>query len=311
VNQRLLGPLFAVFVLSSTGCGQSTPAAVKLPAKDPGRYVERMTVGGFDRSYILRVPRAYDGTKPLPLVIVLHGWTASARIAEQATHMGEESDKEGFVMVAPDGVGSPQGWNAGFINLSGKQVDDVKFIDALLDKVESEVGIDTDRVFVAGHSNGAFLANLLAARLSTRVAAIASVAGTVGVPSKDGGFKIIDPAVGPVSVMLIHGKMDRMVQYASTDVALLHGVGAMESAKWWAKQDGCSLTPTESKSPNGYVVTDTFPGGKNGTEVTLVSISNGTHDWPGGISRDGPETKTGVNAASLIWDFFKSHPKVH
>jgi polyhydroxybutyrate depolymerase len=89
----------------------------------------------------------------------------------------------------------------------------------------------------------------------------------------------------------------------------LHDVGAMESAKWWATRDGCSITPSETTSPNGNVITDTFSGGKNGTEVTLISIANGVHDWPGGLTRQGPETTTGVNAADLIWDFFVAHPK--
>jgi polyhydroxybutyrate depolymerase len=271
--------------------------------------VERLVSGGIDRSYILRVPRTYDATKPLPLVIVLHGWTSNARSAEIGTHMAEESEKNGFVMVAPDGLGSPQGWNAGFIDLSGKAQDDVQFINALIDKVESEVGVDVDRVYVAGHSNGAFMAHFLAARLSSRLAAVAAVAGTVGVPDRDGGFKTIPEPSDPVSVLLIHGRKDPMVQYDSKSVALLHDVGALDSAKWWAKRDGCSLTPAETTSLNGNVVTDTFSGGKNGAEVTLISIANGVHDWPGGIGRDGPETTTGVNASDLIWDFFKAHPK--
>ena len=310
VTHRALGFFAALFVLSSIGCAQTpTPTAIKLPAKDPGRYVESLSSGGLNRSYILRVPKAYDGTKALPLVIVLHGWTSNAKAAETSTRMGEESDLNGFVMVAPDGLGAPQGWNAGFIDLSGKKQDDVAFIDALIDRVESEVGIDPDRVFVAGHSNGAFLAHFLGARLSNRIAAIAAVAGTIGVPSKDGGFKTIPEPGGPISVLLIHGKRDPMVQYDSHSTALLHAVGAMDSAKWWAQHDGCIMTPTETTGGNGNVITDTFTGGKNGTEVTLLSIGNGLHDWPGGYSRDGLESTTGVNAADLIWAFFKSHPR--
>ncbi len=300
----------------SFGCSQTlSPSSHKLPSKEPGRYVEKMDSGGIGRSYILRVPKAYDASKPLPLVIVLHGWTASAVLAEAYTGMGAESDREGFIMVAPDGLGSNgmQGWNAGFIDLSGKGADDVAFINSLIDKVVGEVGVDPDRIFIAGHSNGAFMANYLGAKLSKRIAAIGSVAGTVGVPDPEstGGYKMIPQPSEPLSVILIHGKKDPMVQFEKNSQALLHDVPAMDSAKFWAKNDGCVLTPLETKSPNGNVVTTTFPNGKSGTEVTLVAIGNGVHDWPGGLNRRGQETTTGVNAADLIWKFFQTHPKRH
>ncbi len=291
------------------GCAQTKPAV--LPAKAPGRYFERFVSGGNNRSYILRVPRAYDGTRPLPLVVALHGWLESARVADESMRMGEESEKGGFVMVAPNGLGNPQGWNAGFIDLSGKHVDDVAFINALIDRVETEVGIDPDRVYVAGYSNGAFLAHLLGSRLAGRLAAIAAVAGTVGVVKDGGGYNTIPEPTAPISVLVVHGRQDRMVQYDSHSQALLRGVGALDSARWWAQRDGCTMTPSETVSSNRNVVTDTFSGGKNGTEVAFVSIVNGTHQWPGGLTDQGPETATGVNAADLVWNFFAAHPKHH
>lgn len=308
MSHRILG-LFAFCLVVTVGCSQTPPPVAKLPAKSPGRYVESLNRDGMTRTYILRVPKAYDATKPLPLVVALHGWMGRASDFELTSNMAQESEKEGFVMVAPNGAGNPQGWNAGFIDLSGKNLDDVKFIDELIDKVESEVGIDTDRVFVAGHSNGAFMAHFLGARLSTKLAAIAAVAGTIGVPVKDGGFNTIPEPVAPVSVLLIHGRQDRMVQYDSKSSALLHDVGALDSAKWWAKEDGCAPTPTETRSANANVVTDTFSGGRSGTEVVLISIANGVHDWPGRTTDEGVDTLTGVDAAQVIWDFFKTHPK--
>ncbi|RYG21176.1 hypothetical protein EON82_19290, partial [bacterium] len=179
-------------------------AAPQAPAKAPGRYVETLSSGGQARKFVLRVPKGYDGSKAVPVVMVLHGWTGSAEAAEQYTRMADKADKEGFVAVFPDGLGNEgfQGWNAGWINLTGVNPgpDDVSFLTSVLNQVEKEVNVDKSREYVVGHSNGAFMANLLGAKLGGRLAAIASMAGSVGLnPTKQ-----IPAPTAPISVMLLH-----------------------------------------------------------------------------------------------------------
>ncbi len=301
--------LFAA--LATLGCAPYSAPAGRIEYKSPGRYVETLSSGGLERKYILRIPKQFDGKSPMPVVVVLHGWTSDAASAEAYTRMGDESDKEGFIAVFPEGLGGKGflGWNAGFIDLSGQKQDDVAYISGLLDKVQTEVAVDPKRIYIAGHSNGAFLANYAASKLSKRIAAFASVAGTVGTPLSKNDVKNIPDPVAPVSALLIHGKQDPMVWYGEQVKALLMGVSAHDSAKWWSDRDGCSASPKTTTSSDGNVITDIYSGGKAGTEVELVSIVNGMHDWPGGITRNGDETKTGVNAADLIWAFFKAHPK--
>jgi polyhydroxybutyrate depolymerase len=272
-----------------------------------GRYVEKIPLGAISRSFILDVPASYRPNTPIPVVVVLHGWTATAALAEKYTGMQVEGESQGFVTVFPDGIG--KGWNAGYINLTGQNPNDVQFIGAVLDRVETELDIDKNREYVCGHSNGAFMANYLGAELSSRLAAIGSVAGTIGV--KD---KTIPAPDSPISVILIHGRQDSMVAYGPDSKALLRGVGAEKSAEWWAQMDGCSPAPATTATDNGNVVTELFSGGKGDAAVELVSIGNGSHSWPGGWQFDTNgkpvrETATGVDAADLIWKFFKAHPK--
>ena len=272
--------------------------------------MEHVKSGDLDRTFFLHVPPGYDGLKPIPVVVVLHGWTASAEMAEVYTRMAEEGDAKGFATAFPEGAGNAgaQGWNAGFMNLSGvNNIDDVGFIAKILDQVEGELNVNRKREYVCGHSNGAFLSNFIGSRLANRIAAIGSVAGTIGVGNKD-----IPEPVGPVSVILIHGKKDTMVAYGKGSHALLNGVGAEDSARWWAQRDGCSLVPAVTQNPN--VTYTLYSGGKSGTEVELVSIANGSHSWPGGYHFDDNhqpalETETGVSAADLLWSFFMAHPK--
>lgn len=300
-------PLFLIPLL--VACSPA-PASPTVAAKAPGRYVETIKVGQLDRRFVLRVPKGYDGSHSIPLVMVLHGWTSSADQAEQYTRMADKADREGFAAVFPDGLGNPgyQGWNAEFIDLTGKnRPDDVGFLTAVLDQTEREINVDRKREYVVGHSNGAFMANALGAHLAGRLAAIASVAGSVGLSSEQ---TIAKPAA-PLNVLLLHGTADRMVAYGPSDSALFKGVGARASAEWWAKADGCDVKPETAKT--GGVTVDRYLHGKDGTEVELVTVEGAPHDWWGGLRRSGERIVDvptyGAPVADLVWEFFKSHPK--
>ncbi|MGV3618821.1 MAG: alpha/beta hydrolase family esterase [Fimbriimonas sp.] len=306
-----LPSLLLVATWMSAGCTQPAPLVdvAALPQKAPGRYAYTIRSGGVDRTFAIRVPKAYDASRPLPLVVILHGWTMSGPLAETYTLMADTAEKEGFVLAAPDGLGSLKGWNAGFLDLSGKRADDVAFVSEVIEKTAKEVGIDRNRIYVAGHSNGAMLANLVGSRLADKIAAIGVVAGTIGLPQASGGTRTIPDPKNPLSVMLIHGRLDETVTYEPSRPGLLKGIGAPQSARWWAERIGALRAPVRDVGMDGRVVTETWKGGKNGAEVALVTIENGTHAWPGGFTNGGRETETGVDAAALLWRFFQAHPK--
>jgi hypothetical protein len=84
-------------------------------------------------------------------------------------------------------------------------IDDVGFIDALLDNLEGDLCIDRRRVHATGMSNGAELAHRLACDLSWRIASITPVAGTDNTTSC--------APTRPVPVMHIHGSADQNVPF--------------------------------------------------------------------------------------------------
>jgi polyhydroxybutyrate depolymerase len=276
----------------------------------PGRYEQTITVGGVGRHFILRIPASVDVTRPAPVVVVLHGWMLSGKIAESYTEMSEQADRSGFIVAFPDGLGSPKGWNAGFIDLSGKKGDDVGFISALLDKVESEARVDPDRLYVCGHSNGAFMAEAIGAKLGNRLAAIGIVAGTIGLsPFRGGPGNTIPNPVAPISEIEIHSRQDHMVAYDQSAHAAMRCVSATDGAKWWATRDGCNLTPVLHSNADHSIESALYKGGKRDTEVELVTLNRGSHDWPGGYGSSGQETDSGLDAAETLWDFFAAHPR--
>ena len=72
-----------------------------------------------------------------------------------------------------------QYWNVGSPGSSGNPVDDVGFIEALIDELANSYAINLDRVYATGMSNGGFMSFLLACQLSEKIAAVASVTGSM------------------------------------------------------------------------------------------------------------------------------------
>jgi len=79
-------------------------------------------------------------------------------------------------------------------------VDDVGFVEAVIDDVSEEHDVDERRIFAFGHSNGGMMSYRPARELADRVAAVAVVSGTLAletcVPEE------------PTSVLHVHGTVD-------------------------------------------------------------------------------------------------------
>lgn len=282
------------------------PTKPAAPVYGSGDHAETVDEGKVARGFTVRVPPNYDGKRLLPVVVLLHGWTSSAKRIETLTGMDKKSDAEGFLLIVPDGLGNPQGWNCGFFNLGGKDANDVKFISDALDAAGKKVKIDPRRVFVAGHSNGAMMAYTIGAKLSKRIAAIGVVSGTAGIDQ--GEFQSrVDPPTSPVSALIIHGLLDPTVPYNHGKALLQNCMSAPDSALFWARADGIESSPTRTTAANDNVEQLDWRG--DGVEVKLISIANGTHDWPGGVNWDGDEKSSGINATDQLWAFFAHHPK--
>ena len=277
--------------------------------RGPGRYVEKIKHFEVERDYILRVPQGYKSGDPTPVVIALHGLSGNMDYFSSSTKIEEVAEKEGFICVIPNGAPSNfRGWNTGFFAMAGSK-DDVGFITSVLDKVEKEFSTDKKRTFVFGHSNGAMMSYYLGGLMSDRFAAVAGIAGTIGIPKGATAIKAVPEPKVPISVLMIHGQKDKLVSYKPGDQAMLQCVGAEDGAKWWAKNCGCDEKAEVTELVKGLATLTSFGKGKDGTEVCLISTINGTHDVPGAYLGNGRETASGVDAIAEIWKFFKSHPR--
>jgi polyhydroxybutyrate depolymerase len=278
----------------------------------PGDHVLSLSVGGRERTYLLHLPPTYEGTHLLPLVIVLHGGGGNAPGAVQMTGFSQKADKEGFVVVYPNGSGRLKTrlltWNSG--NCCGyaldNDVDDVGFIRALIDELVKTRSIDPKRVYATGMSNGGMMTYRLGCELSDKLAAIAPVAGALNLES-------CAPAT-PVSVIIFHGTADEHVLYnggepiRKADVHRRVDKPVSSAVSFWATHDGCAATP--QRSEKGNIRTEIYGGGKDGSEVALYTVNGGGHAWPGGEAYLlGAEPTREISATDLMWDFFVRHPK--
>lgn len=284
------------------GCGRTTYA--------PGVSTEASIVhDGATRTFRVHVPSSYDENAATPVLLMFHGGFGSGRQLETSTGMSAIADREGFIAVYPDGTGGVRTWNGGACCGAAMRndVDDVGFVDALLDHLQSELCVDPARVFSSGMSNGAILSHRLACELSDRIVAIAPVAGTIGIDDCE--------PTRPVHVMQIHGTDDANVPWEG-------GVGCGASGA-----ESTSIPDTiagwQTRNACGDTTTETFAVG-NGTcagydaceaegDVWLCTIEGGGHSWPGTpreidlpeCSEDGPSSTT-FFASEAIWRFFST-----
>ncbi len=287
--------------------------AVAADPLGPGDHTRTLEIGGESRKYLVHVPPQPGSPKPLPVVLAFHGAFSNARQTVHLSGLSVKADSAGFLAVYPEGTGRIPTWNAG--NCCGsaqlKGIDDVAFVQAILDDLGGVAKIDKQRVFATGISNGAMLSYRLASELSDRIAAIAPVSGTMGTETCR--------PTRPVSVMHFHGTEDDFLPYnggrGHKSLPMLNFYSVDHSIRAWVKADACPEKPTVVDEPDkdgdGLIVTkQTYGPGKDGSEVVLYTIRGGGHTWPGRampIGFLGKSTKD-ISATDLMWEFFEKHP---
>lgn len=273
-------------------------------APQPLDAIWSVTVDGATREFRVHVPASYDPRRATPLVLNFHALGFSAAHQEELSLMTAKADAAGFVVVYPEGTGLPRSWNAGACCAPARVVgvDDVAVVRAVLDDVEAKLCIDARRVYATGMSNGAFLTQRLGCELAERIAAIAPVAGVMGMP-------VCTPA-RPVPVMHFHGTADLFVPY---DGGGLEGFTPVaESIAGWRERNGCGGggdAPVVTFAADD-VTCETWGECAADAEVTLCTVVDGGHTWPGGtpLVAGGHMTET-ISATDAMWEFFVRHPR--
>ena len=257
---------------------------------------------GINRTYRIYVPAIYNSNTAVPLVFNLHGYTSNNIAQEFYGDFRPIADTANFILVHPNGTVDGSGnqfWNA----FGGTGVNDVGFISALIDTVSASFNIDYNCIYSTGMSNGGFMSYDLACFLSNRIAAVASVTGSMIWPRLNACN-----TSHPVPVMQIHGTADATVAYNGS--ASFVPIDSL--VRYWAFKNNCSLTPVITPVPN-INTTDgctaenqLFDGGANGSTVELYKVFGGGHSWPGAPINVNV-TNMDFSASKEIWRFFRKY----
>jgi polyhydroxybutyrate depolymerase len=238
----------------------------------------------------LYVPPSYSALTPVPLIVLLHGYTSSGAVTEAYMQFSPLADEFGFLLIAPDGLvdcGTNPFWNAtdACCHFCGGVVDDVGYLTALIDAIKAGYNVDAQRIYFMGHSNGGFMSYRMACERSHLVAGVATLAGATYFDPLD-----CNPSE-PVHTLQIHGTADATILYgggiiSAGTVVNVSYPGAVQTTETWATFNGCSLTPDTSPPNldlestivgNESTVSRYDAGCRSGGSAELWTIPAGSH----------------------------------
>ncbi len=257
--------LVAVAVLSVTACSSPDPAGQTTPATTPRTGTTTVKLG--DRSFTLHVPSAYTAGRAMPLLILLHGYTATGQNQESYMKFTPESDARGFLYAYPDGLVDSRSnnyWNAtdACCDLYGSKVDDSAYLSNVITAIERAYTVDTKRVYLAGHSNGAFMSFRMACDHADQVTAIATLNGAMWQDASR------CTPTQPVSVLDIRSTSDETIAYQGGSIAGNAYPSAAKTDADWLAFDHCSSKG--SRAPSLDLVTNL-----TGAETTVTRYTDG------------------------------------
>lgn len=232
-----------------------------------------LKVGDKDRSYRVHLPERFSATEYYPVVLYFTGKGTGSVDGERLANL----NKLPAIAIYPQASTGKDGYFAwqGAPYSSGD--DDVAFVDAMLDRVHSQLCVQRSHVYATGYSNGGGIVSLLSCKLPDRFAAFGIVAGAMYYPAGD-----CTPE-RPTPLINIHGDNDPIVPYKGSIVRKLPAIDSWVTER--ARDNGCALQPSITYQGNGTYVT-TWQFCRNGATVQNIRIQGGGHAW----ITDAPDT---------------------
>lgn len=259
------------------------------------------------RTYVVHLPKSYDGSKAVPLLIALHGTRMSGVDMLKYTDLVRKSEVAGFVLAAPDSLG------LAFNDGSGRGTDvvasvaDVRFIEGVADDAKKRFKIDSAKIYLVGFSSGAAMVQRIAVESQYDFAALASISDHLWVKT--------DRILRPRPLLLVFGTADPLNPKAGGTVSMpvrLDKPAHSVTAKAWAARLKCEPISASATAPAG-VTAQLWRACESGSRVVWYEVEGLAHQWSGGAPLPFPENAVGKFTSSpslgdLVWEFLTTTP---
>jgi polyhydroxybutyrate depolymerase len=259
---------------------------------------------GLDRYYYIQLAHP-EAEGPSSVLFNLHGYGSNALEQMNYTNFNNlaNTEENNFILIHPQGAplntlltSSSSHWNSGGWTI-GSTVDDVDFIDTIIKLVSQKYNLNQDRIYSTGMSNGGFMSYHLACNLSSKIAAVASVTGSM---SKE-TYEDCNPA-HPTSILQVHGTIDATVPFNGNSALGMRSIN--DVMDYWKLYNACDVDPTSIITDyfdiEIAVQHDTYSNCLNDVNVELYKIEGMGHTWP-------YKGRYGISATEIIWEFINTH----
>lgn len=276
---------------------------------------------GGKRPFDVHLPQDFNHKNIYPVVIAFHAGGSNTNQLKDWSNLNYKADEENFIVVYP--YSKQSSWDL------DKESNDISYTQKIIKSLNKRFNIDQNQIFATGHSSGAMFTYLLSCQIPDKIAAIAPVGAYLDRKELENCSQ-----QRKVSVIHFHGTEDKCVPFnggacggctqdinnpdLSKNINICPSVAGyldkiknsydlpFEGSITYQKGDGTCITSSDQNS-----------------EVTLCSIKNMGHSWPGTNygSECEKDTKncstykaylgkpnTSLNATDVMWDFFQKHP---
>ncbi|MFL2953237.1 MAG: hypothetical protein ACJZ4X_04195 [Candidatus Thalassarchaeaceae archaeon] len=301
--------LMMIFVTASQIVGsvelEEERSASRFTSSDTGSAIQytashtTVMVGPADRTAVLEMPGGHDYSRPLPLVVAMHGFGGyGQRIVDRMVLTDSVHENE-HLLLKPDGLRhmqafpQPRFWNATDAcciqggSWGPTYTDDVSWLESIVDDAVLNYGADPEGIIFMGYSNGAFMSHRMACERGTMIKSIVALNGVTW----NDFTKCLN--TGSPDILHVHATDDDWVEYDGAPQISMAGnpigpsphPGANTTLSNWANRYGCDQnrvlqgTLDLSAMLSGYE-TDIldYPNCGSGERVTHWRINDGMHN---------------------------------
>jgi poly(hydroxyalkanoate) depolymerase family esterase len=265
---------------------------------------------------------------PIPLVVMLHGCAQTATQFAQGTGMNRLAEEKGFAVLYPQQSVSvhPNRCWTWYDKATQEGGGDARLIAGVIDSVAQHHAIDRSRIYIAGMSAGASMANIVALNNPHLIAAVGLHSGAVfgGGHSKMGALGVMQRGETKPVAIAIEKVVERFGTFPPMPAILIHGQAdnVVRSVNLnQLTQQFCRLNrlPPDSRMPpvvkpagkarrnpaHAFITVDYMRGRK--PIVRACDILQLEHAWCGGDGTLRFNSGAGPNAAKMMWSFFAQH----